>query len=79
MDWQGVSPSTTALSVTAGTSTTTSVEMDTAAEIRAIFDTVVNGTTAVAAKSQWLTLTNSKLTVGQKTFQGSPAGSPQST
>jgi hypothetical protein len=53
--------------------------MDTSAEIRAIFDTVVNGTTAVAAKSQWLTLTNSKLTVGQKTFQGSPAGSPQST
>ncbi len=79
VDWQGVSPSTTALSVTAGTSTTTSVEMDTSAEIRAIFDTVVNGATAVAAKSQWLTLINSKLTVGQKTFQGSPAGSPQTT
>ena len=52
--------------------------MDTSAEIRAIFDTRRNGTTAVAAKSQWLTLTNSKLTVGQKTFQDSrrrpPAG-----
>jgi hypothetical protein len=53
--------------------------MDTSAEIRAIFDTVVNGATAVAAKSQWLTLTNSKLTVGQKIFQGSPTGSPQTT
>jgi hypothetical protein len=79
VDWQGVSPSTTALSVTAGTSTTTSVEMDTSAEIRAVFDTSVNGATAVAAKSQWLTLTNSKLTVGQKIFQGSPTGSPQTT
>jgi hypothetical protein len=67
------------MTVTAGTSTSTSFEMDTSAEIRAAFDTVVNGTTAVAAKSQWLTLTNSKLSVGSKIFQGSPAGSPQST
>ncbi len=79
VDWQGASPSTKAMTVTAGTSTSTSFEMDTSAEIRAVFDTVVNGATAVAAKSQWLTLTNSKLTVGSKTFEGSPAGSPQTT
>jgi hypothetical protein len=79
VDWQGVSPSTKAMTVTAGTSTSTSFEMDTSAEIRAAFDTVVAGTTAVAAKSQWLTLTNSKLSVGAKIFQGSPAGLPQST
>lgn len=79
VDWQGTTPTTKAMSVTAGTSTTTSVEMDTSAEIRALFDTAVNGATAVAAKSQWLTLTNSKLTVGLKTVQGSPAGSPQAT
>jgi Tfp pilus assembly protein PilV len=79
VDWQGTSPSTTSMTVTAGTSTSTSFEMDTSGEIRAVFDTQVAGTTAVVAKSQWLTLTNSKLTVGLKTFQGSPAGSPQLT
>jgi type II secretory pathway pseudopilin PulG len=74
VDWQGNSSATKAIGVTAGTSTTISLEMDTAAEIRAIFDTVVNGTT-VAAKSPSLTLGNAKLSVGAKTFPTSP-GAP---
>ncbi|HEX3278483.1 MAG TPA: hypothetical protein VHR40_08175 [Thermoleophilaceae bacterium] len=76
VDWQGNDPSTKAIGVTAGTSTTISMEMDSAAQIRAIFDTQVNGATAVAAKSQWLTLSNAKLTVGAKTFNASPSTAP---
>ena len=53
--------------------------MDGAAQIRAIFDTSVNGATAVAAKSQWLTVSNSKLTVGAKTFNSSPTSPAQAT
>jgi hypothetical protein len=52
--------------VTQATSTTASLEMDTPAEIRAIFDTSVNGTVVTGQKSQWITLMNSKLTVGKK-------------
>jgi Tfp pilus assembly protein PilV len=75
VDWQGNDPSTKAVGVTAGTSTTISMELDSAAEIDAIFDTQVNGATAVAAKSPSVTLTNSKLLVGTKTFPTSP-GAP---
>jgi hypothetical protein len=73
VDWQGNRPSTAATSVTAGTSTTSSFEMDTAAEIRAIFDTSVNGTVAINQKSRWLTIINSKLTVGQKVVDAGSA------
>jgi hypothetical protein len=76
VDWQGNSSATKAIGVTAGTSTTISLEMDSAAQIQAIFDTQVNGQTAVAAKSQWLTLSNAKLTVGAKTFNASPSTAP---
>jgi hypothetical protein len=79
VDWQGNSPATKAMTVTQGTSTTASLEMDSKAEIQAIFDTSVNGAAPVAAKSQWLTLTNSKLTVGAKTFNSSPASPAQTT
>ena len=79
VDWQGNSPATKALTVTQSTSTTASLEMDGAAQIRAIFDTSVNGATAVAAKSQWLTVSNSKLTVGAKTFNSSPTSPAQAT
>jgi Tfp pilus assembly protein PilV len=75
VDWQGNNPPTKATSVTAGTSTTVSLELDSPAEIRAIFDTQVNGQTAVAAKSPSLTLGNAKLAVGAKTFPTTP-GSP---
>ncbi|MEA2417848.1 MAG: hypothetical protein QOE60_54 [Thermoleophilaceae bacterium] len=84
VDWQGNSPITKGTSVTAGASTTASVEADTAAEIRANFDTVVNGNTitttpaAAAPKSQFLTVLNSKLTVGFETFEASPPGAPNS-
>jgi Tfp pilus assembly protein PilV len=78
VDWQGNSPATKAMTVTQGTSTTASLEMDSKAEIRAIFDTSVNGTVS-AAKSQWLTVTNAKLTVGGKTFTASPATAPNTT
>jgi hypothetical protein len=77
VDWQGASPATKAMTVTQGTSTTASLEMDSKAEIRAVFDTSVNGATAVAARSQWLTVSNSKLTVGAKTFNSSPASPAQ--
>ncbi|MBA3262581.1 MAG: type II secretion system protein [Thermoleophilaceae bacterium] len=76
VDWQGNSPATKGTSVTEGTSTLTSFEMDSAADIRANFDTKVGTAIAVTAKSQWATVTNAKLTVGSKTFQASPAGSP---
>ena len=66
VDWQGTNPATKALSVAQGTSTTASMELDTAAEIRSIFDTSVNGTVVANQKTQWLTLINSKLTVGQR-------------
>jgi hypothetical protein len=75
VDWQGNNPATKALSVTAGTSTTVSLELDSPAEIRAVFDTQVNGATPVAAKSPSLTLANAKLTVGAKTFPTTP-GAP---
>jgi hypothetical protein len=74
VDWQGNNPATKALTVTQSTSTTASLELDTAAEIRSIFDTQVGTATAVAAKSRWLTLMNSHLTVGQKIVD---AGSQQ--
>ena len=74
VDWQGNSTATKAVGVTAGTSTTISLEMDSSAEIRAIFDTSVNGTVS-AAKSASLTVSNAKLTVGAKTFPTTP-GSP---
>jgi hypothetical protein len=76
VDWQGNSPSTKGLTVSQSTSTTASLEMDTAAEIRAIFETQVGTATAFASKSQWITLQNSKLTVGQKIVN---AGSPATT
>jgi len=77
VDWQGNTPATKATSVTAGLSTLASLEMDTFAQIRANFDTVVNGTTVTATvRSQWLTLLNSKLGVGLETFEASPAGTP---
>jgi Tfp pilus assembly protein PilV len=79
VDWQGNNPATKAIGVTAGTSTTASMELDSAAEIRAVFDTQVNGQTAVAAKSQWLTLGNALLTVGAKTFTASPTTAPNTT
>jgi Tfp pilus assembly protein PilV len=79
VDWQGVTPSTKALTVTQGTSTTAGLEMDSKAEIRAVFDTSVNGAAPVAAKTQWMTLSNSKLTVGAKTFNSSPASPAQTT
>jgi hypothetical protein len=74
VDWQGTIPATKALSVTQATSTMASMEVDTAAEIRSVFDTQVGTATAVAAKSRWLTFVNSKLTVGQKIVD---AGSQQ--
>jgi hypothetical protein len=76
VDWQGASPSTKGLTVTQSTSTTASLEMDTKATIAAIFDTSVNGTVVASQKTQWLTLINSKLTVGQKIVD---AGSAQTT
>jgi Tfp pilus assembly protein PilV len=75
VDWQGNNPATRPIGVTAGTSTTASMELDSAAQINAVFDTQVNGATAVAAKSPSLTLTNAKLTVGAKTFPTTP-GAP---
>jgi Tfp pilus assembly protein PilV len=79
VDWQGVTPSTKALTVSQGSSTTASLEMDGKAEIRAVFDTSVNGAAPVAARTQWLTLSNSKLTVGAKTFNSSPVSPAQTT
>jgi Tfp pilus assembly protein PilV len=76
VDWQGTNPSTQGLTVTEATSTTASLEMDTAATINAIFDTVVNGTTVTNQKSQWITLMNGHLTVGKRIFD---AGSAQTT
>jgi Tfp pilus assembly protein PilV len=75
VDWQGNSSATKAIGVTAGTSTTISLEMDNAAQIQAIFDTAVGGATPVAAKSPSLTVSNAKLTVGAKTFPITP-GAP---
>jgi hypothetical protein len=79
VDWQGNNPATRPVGVTAGTSTTASMELDSAAQINAVFDTQVGAATAVAAKSQWLTLANAKLTVGAKTFTASPATAPNAT
>jgi hypothetical protein len=77
VDWQGNAPATKATSVTAGASTTTSFEVDDSADIRANFDTIVNGTTVTAnVKSQWLTVLNSKLTVGSEVVEASPTGTP---
>jgi type II secretory pathway pseudopilin PulG len=78
VDWQGNTPATKATSVTAGTSTLTSFEVDASADIRANFDTLVGGTLVANAtvKSQWLTVLNSKLTVGFENFEASPTGSP---
>jgi hypothetical protein len=55
------------------------MELDSAAQINAVFDTQVGTATAVAAKSQWLTLGNAKLAVGAKTFTASPATAPNTT
>jgi Tfp pilus assembly protein PilV len=77
VDWQGNTPATKGTSVTANTSTLTSFEMDSAAEIRANFDTKVGATIVTAnVMSQWLTVLNSKLAVGSETVEASPTGVP---
>jgi hypothetical protein len=76
VNWQGTLPATASLSVTEGGSVTVPLELDQAAEFRANFDTKVGSNAAVNAKSQWLTMLNSKLSVGQKTWQATPAGAP---
>jgi type II secretory pathway pseudopilin PulG len=76
VDWNGNLPATASLSVTEGGSVTVPLELDEKAEIRANFDTKVGSNAAVAAKSQWLTILNSKLSVGQKTILPVPSGAP---
>jgi hypothetical protein len=79
VDWQGNSPATKTLTVTEGGSSTTPFELDSAATIQASFDTKIGSATAIAARSQFLTILNGNLTVGQKTFEASPAGAPALT
>ncbi len=74
VDWEGNSSPSKPLSVTQSASTAQTFEIDSPAEIRATFDTAVNGTTS-NAESRWLTLTNPKLIVGSKLFTA-PTGSP---
>ncbi|MEA2362172.1 MAG: hypothetical protein QOD71_1317 [Thermoleophilaceae bacterium] len=71
VDWQGNTPSK-GTSVTAGTSTQTTFEADAAAEIRANFDTAVNGNVITSnVLSEWVTVSNGKLTVGSESFEAS--------
>jgi type II secretory pathway pseudopilin PulG len=76
VDWNGNLPATASLTVTEGGSVTVPLELDQKAEIRANFDTKVGANAAIAAKSQWLTILNSKLSVGQKTIEAVPNGTP---
>jgi Tfp pilus assembly protein PilV len=76
VDWQGNRPATKTLSVEEGQSSTTPFEVASPAQLQASFDTKIGAATAIAARSQFLTILNSKLTVGQKTIEASPAGAP---
>jgi Tfp pilus assembly protein PilV len=79
VDWEGAPAPTKPLTVTQSASTAVSFEMDRAAEIRATFDTVVNGVTA-NAESRWLTVSNSKLLLASKLFTApttAPDAEPQ--
>jgi hypothetical protein len=75
--WQGESPVTKATSSTAGLSTAMTLELDQPSQFNINFDTKVGTATAIAAKSQYATVSNSKLSApAYKTFQASPTGSP---
>jgi hypothetical protein len=79
VDWQGTTTPTKALGVVQSQSTLVVFEMDTAARINAQFDTKVGANAARDANSQWITVANSKLAVGQKVFEALPSGTPNST
>jgi type II secretory pathway pseudopilin PulG len=76
--WGGAgSPVTKTVTVTEGKTTMWKVELDAPTEFAVRFDTKVGNHTAVAAQSQWATVSNAKLPAPtKKTFQATPPGSP---
>src|SRR5918998_4834304 len=79
VDWQGTTTPTKALGVAQSQSTLVEFEMGVAARINATFETKVGTNAPRTANSQWITIANSKLAVGQKIIEASPAGAPNAT